>query len=202
MKSISNQTEKKGDIRTLPVVKNFRKVMEERNLSSMTNELYEFFHLYCGFIAHYNINGFRETYAAPRDFADVFIRHFDKSHCYFCGNYACHDEPYQNTGFTKAEIKREFFNVVDKHKAAISMWVDGLEKQSRYAAFQALKNEFEEEEQQIHLDCELCGEHIDIKIKPNGREKQAMGNLCCLFCGQPIHISQPRGEHHEERFVA
>ena len=49
----------------------------------MTKELYDFLNLYCGFIAHYNIHGFRQAYAAPRDFTDVFIRHFDREHRYF-----------------------------------------------------------------------------------------------------------------------
>jgi hypothetical protein len=46
----------------LPVVRNFRKVIEARDISLMNKELYQFLNLYCGFIAHYNINGFKATY--------------------------------------------------------------------------------------------------------------------------------------------
>src|SRR3989339_176184 len=113
------------DIGNVPVVRKFRKVIENRDMSMMDKELYQFLNLNCGFIAHYNIYGFRETYTAPRDFADVFIRHFDRDHRYFCGNYACHSEPYQNSGFTKAEIKEEFFCIVDRHKDAIVRWANG-----------------------------------------------------------------------------
>jgi hypothetical protein len=115
----------------------------------MDKELYQFLNLYCGFIAHYDIYGFRETYAAPRDFADVFIRHFDRDHRYFCGNYACHSEPYQNSGFTKAEIKQEFFRIVEEHKKTIGGWANGVERDKRYTLFRKLKAEFEPGETRI-----------------------------------------------------
>jgi len=131
------------EVGNLPVVRKFRKVIEKRDLSLMDKELFEFLHLYCGFIAHYNIHGFRETYAAPRDITNVFIRHFDRDHSYFCGNYACHSEPYQNTEFSKAEIKEEFFRIVEMHKEAISEWANGVERDKRYVLFRRLKEEFE-----------------------------------------------------------
>ena len=130
-------------IGNVPVVRKFRQVIEKRNMSLMDKELYQFLNLYCGFIAHYNLYGFRETYAAPRDFADVFIRHFDQDHRYFCGNYTCHSEPYQDSGFTKAEIKQEFFRIVEEHKKTIGQWANGVERDKRYALFRRLKEEFE-----------------------------------------------------------
>ena len=130
-------------IGNVPVVRKFRQVIEKRDMSLMDKELYQFLNLYCGFIAHYNLYGFRETYAAPRDFADVFIRHFDQDHRYFCGNYTCHSEPYQDGGFTKAEIKQEFFRIVEEHKKTIGQWANGVERDKRYALFRRLKEEFE-----------------------------------------------------------
>ena len=154
MQNVSSHTIEKREaakriIETLPVVRNFQKVIEARDMSLMNKELYQFLNLYCGFIAHYNICGFRETYTPPREFADVFIRHFDRDHRYFCGNYACHSEPYQNTGFTKAELKEEFFCIVDRHKHAISDWANGVERNKRYALFRRLKDEFEPSEAHI-----------------------------------------------------
>ena len=172
----------------LPVVKSFRKVIESRSMEEMTKELYDFLNLYCGFIAHYNINGFRQAYAAPRDFTDVFIRHLDREHRYFNAAYRCHEEPYRDTGFTKAEIKQEFSRIVDKHKEAISRWADGVEKDHRYAAFQVLKNEFDKDKKTIRMECELCGENIEVSIKQNSQDNHNMENLCCIFCGQPIQI--------------
>ena len=156
----------KTGVSLLPVVRNFRQVIESRDMSRMNKELYQFLNLYCGFIAHYNIHGFRETYASPREFADVFIRHFDQGHRYFCGEYACHYEPYQDTGFSKAEIKQEFFRIVEKHKDAIARWANGVERDRRYSVFKALKSEFEPED----LDAlTKCGQGTT--LKQSGGEK-------------------------------
>ena len=198
MQSVSSQATERTAIGSLSVVNNFRRVIEARDMSLMNKELYQFLNLYCGFIAHYNIHGFRETYAAPRGFADVFIRHFDRNHRYFCGNYPCHEEPYQNTGFTKAEIKQEFFRIVDRHKEAITKWADGVERDRRYAAFQVLKSEFEADVRNVHMECELCGESIELKIRKNGRDQHSLENLCCLFCGQTISMKQIGGENYVE----
>jgi hypothetical protein len=149
MQSVSSEIVGKTGIGNLPVVRKFRKVIEKRDMSMMDKELYQFLNLYCGFIAHYNIYGFRETYTLPREFADVFIRHFDRDHRYFCGNYACHSEPYQNSGFTKAEIKQEFFRIVEEHKEAIGLWANGVERDKRYSLSQRLKDEFEPSEARI-----------------------------------------------------
>ena len=79
----------------------------------------------------------------PRDFAEVFIRHFDKAHRYYNGIYACHESPYKDTGLTKAEIKREFEKIVDRHKNEISQWAREDQRNERYALYLKLKEEFE-----------------------------------------------------------
>lgn len=187
MQSVSSKIIEKIGIGNLPVVRKFRRVIESRDMGHMDKELYQFLNLHCGFIAHYNIHGFRETYASPGDFAGVFIRHFDEDHRYFCGNYACHSEPYQNSGFTKAEIKQELFRIVGNHKEAIGRWADGVHRARRFAVFHSLKKEFEG--QQIHMECERCGENVDIRIEDNGNDRQALDKLCCLFCGHPIKMN-------------
>ena len=111
----------------------------------MSKELYEFLNLHCGFIAHYNINGFKSVYCPPKQFADVFIRHFDREHRYFSGIYQCHEEAFKDTGFTKAEIKREFCRIVDLHKDTISRWAENKERSKRYELYLILKKEFEPE---------------------------------------------------------
>ena len=128
---------------TIAVIKNFKEVIENRNIDRMNKELYGFLTLNCGFIAHYDINGFKATYKAPRDFAEVFIRHFDREHRYYSGTYACHQEPYKDTGLTKAEIKKEFERIVDLHKHLISRWANEALRRERYALYLKLKEEFE-----------------------------------------------------------
>ena len=136
---------KRKPIEKLAVVRSFRKVIEECNISLMSKELYQFLTLYCGFIAHYDINGFKATYSHPKDFARVFIRYFDHEHRYFNGNYSCHQDPYKETGYTKAEIKQEFNRIVEIHKDVIGRWSEQRQKDERYTIYLELKNEFEKE---------------------------------------------------------
>lgn len=56
------------------VLKGFKRVIDDRSLESMNKTLYEFFHLYCGFIAHYNIHGFKDYYSG-RGFLE-FLNNF------------------------------------------------------------------------------------------------------------------------------
>ena len=127
----------------IPVIKNFQEVIENKNIGRMNKELYEFLNLYCGFIAHYDINGFRTTYKDPRYFAEVFIRHFDKEHRYYNGIYPCHESPYKETGMTKAQIKREFERIVNHYKKQIHAWAEEEQKKERYAIYLKLREEFE-----------------------------------------------------------
>ncbi len=143
------KTSNKKPVSNLYVVRNFKKVIESRDINNMTKELYEFLNLYCGFIAHYNIGGFKSVYSPPKQFADVFIRHFDSDHRYFNGIYPYHEEPYRDTGFTKAEVKREFFRIVDMHKESITKWAETKQRSERFAHYLALKNEFEPESKEV-----------------------------------------------------
>lgn len=145
------------------VVRNFRRVIEARDISLMNRELYQFLNLYCGFIAHYDIKGFKAVYSPPNEFAEVFIRHFDREHRYFNGVYPCHEEPYKETGYTKAEIKLEFCRIVGLYKDAISKWADKKQRDGRYAVYLMLKKEFEGEGQGLKMNCEACVKEYEIK---------------------------------------
>jgi hypothetical protein len=127
---------------TTAVTRNFKEVIESRDINRMSKELYDFLTLYCGFIAHYDIKGFKATYRRPLDFAEVFIKHFDREHPYYSRIYACHQTPYKDTGLTKADIKREFERIVDLHKDQISRWVKEELRKERYALYLKLKEEF------------------------------------------------------------
>lgn len=127
----------------IAVIKNFKEVIEMRDITRMNKELYEFLILHCGFIAHYDINGFKATYERPMDFAEIFIRHFDREHRYYNGVYACHESPYKDTGLTKAEIKSAFEKIVDQHKEQIHLWAEVEIRKERYAVYLKLKKEFE-----------------------------------------------------------
>lgn len=61
------------------VFKKFKKVVDKRDIKLMDKELYHYLHQYAGFIAHYDIHGFRATYE-DRGFLE-FICHFED--CFF-----------------------------------------------------------------------------------------------------------------------
>jgi hypothetical protein len=173
---------------SLTVVKNFRKVIEGRDIIKMNKELYQFLNLHCGFIAHYDINGFKSVYSTPKEFAEVFIRHFDRRHRYFSGIYPCHEEPYEHTGFSKADIKQEFCRIVDRHKDSIGRWAENQQRNERHAAFKILKNEFQKELNGLKIDCEACDNKYEINVLKEGENFNDFGIICCLFCGQQIKL--------------
>ncbi len=182
---IGNETKRhRKPIGKLSVVRNFKKVIEARNIRHMKKELYEFLNLYCGFIAHYDINGFKAVYSPSREFADVFIRHFDCEHRYFYGTYPFHEEPYRETGYTKAEIKKEFIRIVEIHKNAIGRWAEKRQKDKRYAAYKALKKEFNEDLRGIPINCKACNNEYEIKVLKESESINDFWIICCLFCGQ------------------
>ena len=178
----------KKPVSNLPVVRNFRKVIEARDISLMRKELYQFLNLYCGFIAHYNINGFKAAYSSPRDFAEVFIRHFDHEHKYFNGVYPCHEEPYNDAEDTKAEIKQEFYRIVDTHKDAICKWAERMQRDERRSAYLMLKEEFQTELEGLEIKCEACGGEYEVKVKKEGKDFNDFGVICCVFCGQQTKL--------------
>jgi transcription elongation factor Elf1 len=186
----------KKSVAVLPMVRNFKKVIESRNIKFMNNELYQFFNLNCGFIAHYDIDGFKATYSRPVDFANVFIRHFDSEHAFFNGVYSCHHEPYKDTGFKKADIKQEFFRIVDIHKKSISNWADRRQRSERYAAYLKLKMEFESVG--IAICCDACGNDYVVSVEKDKKAYSDFGDICCLFCGQQIKFKNKRGEANVE----
>lgn len=66
------------------ILRGFMKVIDERSLESMNNQLYTFFNLYCGFIAHYNIHGFKHEYEGRRFV--LFLENFTNPPSYIGNN--------------------------------------------------------------------------------------------------------------------
>lgn len=56
------------------VYKCFKRVIENRDITLIDKRLYQHLYLHCGFIAHYDIHGFRAAYS-DRGFLE-FIDHF------------------------------------------------------------------------------------------------------------------------------
>ena len=60
------------------LLKEFKKVIDKRDSGLIKKALYNFLHCNTGFIAHFNLNGFQETYRGL-DFRR-FVEHFDLLH--------------------------------------------------------------------------------------------------------------------------
>ena len=56
------------------VYRNFATCLEQRSLDKMNKRAYHFYHMQCGFIAHYNIHGFRAEYDGAQFLR--FLEHF------------------------------------------------------------------------------------------------------------------------------
>lgn len=89
------------------------------SLEEMQQELYKYLTLNCGFIAHYDINGFKGTYA-DKDFV-TFVQNLKKHEEWHerCGYFDNPDsflnEPYRDTGVKKVDINKYFLaEVTDK----------------------------------------------------------------------------------------
>ncbi len=58
------------------VYRNFATCLEQRSLEKMDKRAYHFYHMHCGFIAHYNIHGFRAEYSGAQFLR--FLEHFSE----------------------------------------------------------------------------------------------------------------------------
>jgi hypothetical protein len=172
----------------LPVVRNFRQIIEGHDINLMKKELYQFLNLYCGFIAHYDINGFKAVYSPEREFVEVFIRHFDREHRYFNGVYPCHEDPYRDSGFTKADVKEEFNRIVEIQKESIGRWAEKRQRDERFTVFKMLKEEFQGTLKGLKIHCEVCNRQYEVNVLKAGENTNDFEIIGCLFCGQQIKL--------------
>jgi len=56
------------------LLKDVKTIVKNKDMSKMTNHLYEFLHLCCGSIAHYNKQGWIDTYPNVSDLQSFFKR--------------------------------------------------------------------------------------------------------------------------------
>ena len=96
-----------------------------------------------------------------------------------------------STGYTKAEIKEEFYRIVDTHIDAISMWAESEQRLERLAAFRMLKEEFEGTLKGLKVRCDGCHASYEVKVLKEGNSAGDLGSLHCLFCASR-HISLAR----------
>jgi len=122
------------------MVRNFKGIIENRDITRLRKPLYEFLHLRCGFIAHYDIYGFIQTYSEPKDFLG-FCEHLRNVGLVI---HECDTTDDYNNGYTAEEVKNAMWDILT------SVTLDEIERETaihyrneRYALYQRLKAEFE-----------------------------------------------------------
>lgn len=110
--------------------KTFKRVIDKRDSQLIDKNLYNHLHVHCGFIAHYNIHGFRTTYSGTRGFRE-FIKHFDLNnpemaywHHWLRGDYE--------------QLNRDMAEYVTARAALIYAELDRQEREKEIALAQAL----------------------------------------------------------------
>lgn len=103
------------------LLKEFKKVILTRDSSKIGKALYNFLHCNIGFIAHYNIHGFRETYSGL-DFRE-FVEHFDLLHAnrypWLLGRNSDYCELIKDmANFTTAQASTIYMELSDRQRGA------------------------------------------------------------------------------------
>lgn len=89
-----------------------------------TKRLYEHLHLYCGFIAHYNIHGFYSTYFEAGQDTERFFDHFCT---YTKANYGANSD-YDDINTAMRDVYQEYkARILSATEADISHSLDVLE---------------------------------------------------------------------------
>lgn len=118
---------------------NLKRILKDRNMERLQKKLYEFIHLNCGFIAHYDLNGFKATYYDGDEYVG-FLERLKQG----CSNiYACDLEDNYNYGYTNKEVKEALAELLtDEVIATVKSEVAQQNKNERYEEYQRLKVEF------------------------------------------------------------
>lgn len=134
----NNCKEDKMNIKVNSMVNNLKQMISDRNMERLKKQLYEFMHLNCGFIAHYNLGGFKHEYYDGEDFVG-FLEDLKDG----CEVWTCDEEDNYNYGYTNKEVKEALRELLtDEVIGKIQAEVTHKQKVERYEEYQRLKAEF------------------------------------------------------------
>jgi|TARA_R100000789_G_C3008975_1_gene150805 hypothetical protein len=107
------------------LINNLKRIIKARNMEPLQNKLYQFIHLHCGFIAHYDLNGFKHEYYEGQEF-QTFLERLQEG----CEVHNCDLEDNYNYGYTNKEVKEAIKEVItDKLLGDIQQEVNVAERQ-------------------------------------------------------------------------
>lgn len=122
------------------VVRNFRSVVKNRDTNKITKKLYEFLMSYCGFIAHYNIHGFKRRYSGPN-----FVEFLEKVHraTWIKKSWRAEEGRFERVPLNEIdEIKAKLREIVEENIDEVRIELKELQRAMRHALYLTLKEEF------------------------------------------------------------
>ena len=106
------------DIKKETVVKNLETVLEKKDSHLIGKQLYRILTLYCGFSAHYSLDGFREDFEDLRELLKALLDH-NLSPRYFLDNRNSYLYDTAYNGVLVAEIVRPIIRIAEKHRPEV-----------------------------------------------------------------------------------
>lgn len=109
----------------MSLLNKFKRCVDTRTIEKMDKKLYSFFMYDCGFIAHYNLHGFRDEYSG-QDFIRWFEVFTDPNWMFF------------NQNGNHENLKRVCVEYAKEHKAAVLSDFERMERNRKLRLLHAL----------------------------------------------------------------
>ena len=130
------------DTLNLPtVLRNFEKVLVEKDSSLIDKQLYELLMGYCGFIAHYNIHGFRETYRDLRDLISNLLREDSLGLVWYINNKSSFLYCTKYRGRYVADFVKGILDLARKYRDSVETHFAGVELMNKQLLAEQLADE-------------------------------------------------------------
>ena len=130
------------DTLNLPtVLRNFEKVLVEKDSSLIGTQLYAVLMGYCGFIAHYNIHGFRETYRDLRDLISNLLREDSMGLVWYINNKSSYLYDTKYRGRYIADFVKGILDLARKYRDSVDTYFAGVELMNKQLLAEQLADE-------------------------------------------------------------
>lgn len=110
------------------VLGNFERVLRTYDSSLIEKQLYYILHMYCGFICHYSIHGFREEYRDLRDLLGLLLREDICNPRYFIGKQESYLYDTKYRGHYVAEFVRGIIDLAEEYRERVETHFAGQER--------------------------------------------------------------------------
>jgi hypothetical protein len=150
------------------ILKNVEDVFKSKDISRLSKQSYQFITLYMGFIAHYDLHGFRNEYADLRDFAkrlqtseysndpDYNLRQADREETDADFRKRYGEEKQKE----KAETIREIVKIARKHEKETNEYFGNLQRLEEISIAKGIAEKYglklTKMEREVEKSCDTC----------------------------------------------